>query len=82
LSNVNIYRFTVYDITTDENRRSHRWGTREGIKAAHGVAVEDMATEVDASFVGEEIAGLTARGFDPHPRTGFQAQVTSGPRSI
>jgi hypothetical protein len=82
LGTVKVYRFTVYDITHDENVQSRRWGTREGIKAVCGVVQEDTETEVDAGFVGGEIEGLTARNFDPHPRTGFQTHVESGPRRI
>lgn len=80
LGNVTVYRFTVYDITSDGNIRSRRWGTREGVKAVRGVVMEDTGTEIDARFVGGEVEGLTERGFDPHPRTGFQTQVESGPR--
>jgi hypothetical protein len=75
LSNVTIYRFTIYDINSDGNVRSRRWGTREGIKAVCGVVLEDTGTEVDASCVGGEEEGLTVRNFDPHPCTGFQNQV-------
>jgi hypothetical protein len=73
---VTVYRFKVYDITTDEIRLSRRWGTREGIKAARGAPLEETATEVDSALVGQEVEGLTARDFDPRRRTGFQTQVT------
>lgn len=70
-----IYRFTLYDITHDENIRSRRWGTREGIKGVGGVALEDTSTEVDAGVVGGEVEGLTVRDFDPQSRKGFQTKV-------
>lgn len=73
---VTVYRFRVYDITTDESRRSRRWGTLDGIKRAHGEPLEETATEVDAAVVGQEVEGLTTRDFDPHRRTGFQTKVT------
>jgi hypothetical protein len=76
LGNVTIYRFTIYDITNDENKRSRRWGTREGIRAVCGVVIEDTAIEVDDGVVGGEIEGLTERSFNPRPRTDFQTQVS------
>jgi hypothetical protein len=82
MSKVKVYRFTVYDITTDENRRSRRWATREAIERAHGDVLDDTVTEVDSSVLGDEIDGMTARDFDPHPRTGFQRQVLTMPRSV
>lgn len=82
LSNVTVYRFTVYDIASDDNVRSRRWGTREGIKAVKGAVMEDTGTEIDARFVGGEVDGLTERGFDPHPRTGFRTQVHSDMRPV
>ena len=72
---VTVYRFTIYDITTDGNRLSLRWGTREGIKLAHGAPLEETAIEIDSAFVGREVEGLTARGFNPNRRAGFQTQV-------
>ena len=76
MSTVTVYRFKVYDITTDESRLSHRWGTRDGIKRAKGEPLEETATDIDAAAVGQEVEGLTARGFDPRPpRTGFQTHV-------
>lgn len=75
MSKVTIYRFELYDITTDGNRKSHRWATREVIERLRGTVLEDTATEVDASAVASDIQGMTARDFNPHPRTGFQRQV-------
>jgi hypothetical protein len=73
---VTVYRFTVYDITNDEQRTSRRWATREAIERVRGQVLEATATEVDPSVVGAEIAGMTERNFDPHKSTGFQRAVT------
>lgn len=74
MSKVTIYRFSLYDINTDESRQSRRWATLEAIKRLHGEVHEETATEVDASVLEPSniIHGLTARDFNPHPRTGFQ----------
>jgi hypothetical protein len=70
-----IYQFTKYDITTDENRKSRRWATREAIEWLGGSPLEDTAIEVDASMVGGEIAGMTQRGFNPSPMADVQRIV-------
>jgi hypothetical protein len=77
LSNTTVYRFQIYDIDTDETRKSRRWATAEAIKRVNGEALKDTAIDIDASLVGAEIPGMTARGFDPHSRSGHQTQVTS-----
>jgi hypothetical protein len=61
VAKVKVYRFTVYDITADEQHRSRRWGTREAIDRARGEVLEDTATEVDESVLGREIDGMTDR---------------------
>jgi len=75
VSTITIYRFRLYDVSTDESRTSRRWATREAIKGVGGEVLEDTAIEVDASVLGGEIEGMTARNFDPAPRVGFQTQV-------
>jgi len=80
MSKVTIYRFRKYDIQSDGNQISRRWGTREAIERICGEVMEETETEVDASAVITDIEGLTVRGFDPHPRTASQTQVQSGPR--
>jgi hypothetical protein len=75
VSKVTVYRFRVYDITTDENRASRRWATRDAIERVRGGVLEDTATAVDSSVVGGEIDGMTERNFDPHRNIGFQTQV-------
>jgi hypothetical protein len=71
-----IYRFEIYDIANDEWHRSRRWGTREAIERIRGAVIESTATEVDASAIASDIAGLTMRDFNPAPANkGFQAEV-------
>jgi hypothetical protein len=69
MSKVHIYRFTLYDITTDGARQSRRWGTRDAIERIGGEVLLDSGTEVDVAAVDSEICGLTARDYDPHPHT-------------
>jgi hypothetical protein len=75
VSEVTVYRFRVYDITTDENRASRRWATRDAIERVRGEVLEETATAVDPSVVGGEIHGMTERNFDPHRNIGIQTQV-------
>lgn len=77
MSKVTVYQFTIYEIANDASRKSFRWATREAIKWAGGHVLEDTAIEVDASDVGAEIKGMTARGYDPYRVIGFQRQVKS-----
>ena len=65
MSKVNIYRFTLYDITSDGARQSRRWGTRDAIERMGGEVLVDTGIEVDASAVDSEISGLTARDYNP-----------------
>ena len=70
---VTIYQFEVYDAQKEEMRKSSRWGTREAIeKIAHGVVLEDSATEIDGFEVDSDIPGLTDRNFIPHHHYGVQ----------
>ncbi len=77
MNKVTIYQFRIYDAANDEMRKSRRWATREKIEWLRGEALENTATEVDASLVGSEIAGMTHRDFNPHKLSGFQRQVLS-----
>jgi hypothetical protein len=74
VTKVKVYQFTVYDITNDVQRRSHRCATREAIKRVRRQVLEDTEVEVDPSVLGREEEGMTERNFDPHPRPGFQQQ--------
>ena len=75
VSKVTIYQFTIYDIGNDENRKSRRWATREAVECIGGKVLEETATEIDATDIGAEIDGMTARNFDPHALRGFQRAV-------
>jgi uncharacterized protein with FMN-binding domain len=75
MSKVTIYRFKLYNITIDESRESRRWATLEAIERIHGEVLKDTATQVDASAVATDEAGMTVVGFDPHPRIGFQTAI-------
>jgi TRAP-type mannitol/chloroaromatic compound transport system permease large subunit len=68
VTNVTIYQFTLYDIGSDEFRKSRRWATREVIEAIGGQLLEGTATVVDASAVAlgaSSIIGMTRRGYNP-----------------
>jgi hypothetical protein len=63
-----IFRFRMWDVANDGFTMSSRWATRERIEAMGGEVVGG-GVEVADEYVGEEIAGMTARGFDPkYPR--------------
>ena len=77
MSKVHIYRFTLYDITSDNARQSRRWGTRDAIERIGGEILVDTAIEVDASAVDSEIAGLTARDYSPSAHAGLGREVAA-----
>jgi hypothetical protein len=81
VSTVTICRFKHYDIADDDSHRSRRRATRTAIERLGGEVLENTATEVDQVLLGGEIPGMTARDFEPNPRTGFQSQVNAGMRS-
>ena len=67
MATVKIYQFEVYDIHSDQTKRSRRWGTLDGIentKVATRV-LRETETEVDASVIGISVAGLTEIDFIP-----------------
>jgi hypothetical protein len=66
---VYVYQFTLYDITTDTKRKSHRWATLDAIESIGGEALKNTRTEVEASAVVTDIPGMTERDFNPHKRT-------------
>jgi hypothetical protein len=61
---VMVYRFRMWDVAADGFTLSTRWATRERIQAMGGERVGG-GVEVPDEWVGGEIAGMTARGFDP-----------------
>jgi hypothetical protein len=78
MNKVTIYRFTMYDITADAERKSSRWATREAIAHVNGNALEDTAIEVEASVVKSDVNGMTTRGFTPTGPSGFQKVPLAG----
>jgi hypothetical protein len=78
MTKVTVYRFTVYDITTDESRLSRRMGMREAIAWAKGSVVEEASREVDEADLGREVPGMTERDFwvRSDASDGFQRAVT------
>ncbi len=68
MTKVTVYRFRLYDISTDENRQSRRWATLKAIERICGEVLKDTETEVDASVLDSN--GMTERDFNPHERTG------------
>lgn len=74
---VTVYKFSIYDIGSDEMRASRRMATRDAIARVGGVAFEGSELEIDAAHVGQEIPGMTARDFGPHllRGPGFQRSV-------
>jgi hypothetical protein len=66
MSKITIYQFEVWDVISDQTRKSRRWGTREAIQEiAHGRVLEETATEVEDFAVRSDIFGFTKIGFDP-----------------
>ncbi len=62
-----VYRFRAWDIAHDCYRNSQRWATKEAIERVSGEPISE-GVEVDDGFLGGEVDGMTARGFDPcHP---------------
>lgn len=59
-----VYRFKVYDITTDEFKMSRRWATTQAIQIAGGEVVGEGAY-VDEHHLGRDISGMTDMDFDP-----------------
>ena len=59
MGKVPVYKFAVYDITTDADRVSRRMGTRVAIERLNGRIIEGTEREIDETELGREIAGLT-----------------------
>lgn len=62
---IEIYQFTVYDVTKDESIQSKRWGTLSGIQSVCGHALLESKRLVDASVTRSNITGLTEIGYIP-----------------
>ena len=65
LSKVTVYQFTLYDITTDMQRKSRRWATQEAIERIGGEILDHTATVAETTALDPAIPGMTHMGFDP-----------------
>lgn len=76
MAKITVYEFTVYDITTDECRKSRRMGTHGAVQWAKGQIIESTAREVEECDVGREVPGMTDRDFAMRSgQIGFQRAV-------
>jgi|GEM_PF-1653297 len=63
---VSIYQFTKYDIISDSEIKSKRWGTQNAIDRIGGTIIMASKSLVDKSvFLNSGIEGMTAIGFVP-----------------
>jgi hypothetical protein len=63
MAKITVFHFEVWDSVNDKLVRSRRMGTLEAIRTtAHGREV-GQGVDVDASDVGAEIHGFTARDY-------------------
>lgn len=78
-----VYRFQTWDIVNDRFQVSQRWSTKESIERVRGEIISD-GVEIADSFLGGEVDGMTARGFDARnpPQSGFQKSVAPPPKPI
>lgn len=76
-----VFRFQTWDIANDRFQVSQRWATKESIERVRGEIISG-GVEVTDSYLGAEVDGMTARGFDAQnpPQTGFQRTVTPSPK--
>lgn len=76
---VEVFKFTMYDIGTDELVQSRRWATREFIQRFGGVPTGSRVM-VPADKV--DVVGMSELDFDPGAGPGgFQTSVPLVPRS-
>jgi hypothetical protein len=71
-----VYRFQTWDITNDCFQTSRRWAAKEAIERVGGQVISE-GIEIDDKFLGGEVDGMTARGFDARnpPSGDFQTRV-------
>lgn len=75
MNRTRVYRFRLYDISSDEVRISRRWATREAIAGIGGEVIESATAEIEISEIGAEISGMTRRDYSLSEGDGFQRQV-------
>jgi hypothetical protein len=76
---VTVYEFNMYDLSTDQVKKSRRMGTRNAIEnIANGWPLEETKIDIPVSQLSREISGMTEIDFNPHKRPlEFQTQVTT-----
>jgi hypothetical protein len=75
MAKVAVFRFKRYDINSDAYVMSRRYATAEAIDLICGEAIDRTLTYVEEELLGDEVDGMTRRGFDPLATLGFQTQV-------
>jgi hypothetical protein len=61
-----VHRFQVWDSISDTMKTSSRYATVDAIKEkAHGVPVPGTEILIDASELGSDIEGMTAKNYKP-----------------
>lgn len=61
---VAVYRFQVWDSTSDTMKASTRYATLDAIKdTAHGVAVPGTEILIEASELSSDIEGMTIKNY-------------------
>ena len=60
-----VFRFRTWDIANDCYRASGRWAAKEAIARVMGETISE-GIEIDDKYLGPEVDGIPARGFDPH----------------
>ena len=60
---VMVYRFRMYDITSDEFRTSTRCATLSALGNIRGAEVLGQGINVDASDIGSDVDGMTVRDY-------------------
>ena len=72
-----VHRWRRYDIATDENIGSRRYGTEEAIEKFCGEVIPGTAIEVDENDLNPNFPGMTPRDFRQQRGSGFQTEVRS-----
>jgi len=61
-----VHRFQVWDSISDTMKTSTRYATIDAIKnTAHGVPVSGTEILIEASELGGDVEGMTAKGYNP-----------------
>lgn len=73
---VTVFQWSAWSTAHDDYVQSTRWASMEAINRIGGIAVSE-GVDIDDSFLGSEVIGMTVRGFDARnpPMRGFQTVV-------